>query len=128
MTEVCTAFDLLKALSEGRAVEGLTLSGSLGDAAAFLGGRLNMDCVALAGHSYGGATVAALTAADARFCAGIALDPWWCAYLPSLHPRESSSVFFCSRRQQTDLVACSNMRAGLQGSWGAREGAGFVYF
>ena len=79
MGELSTAFDLLKALNECRAVEGLTLSGGLGEAAAFLGGRLNMRCVSLAGHSYGGATVAALTAADARFCAGIALDPWWCA-------------------------------------------------
>jgi pimeloyl-ACP methyl ester carboxylesterase len=82
MGEMCTAFDLLKALSEGRAVEGLALSGALGDAAAFLGGRLNMRSVTLAGHSYGGATVAALTAADARFSAGIALDPWWCALVP----------------------------------------------
>ena len=70
MGELSTAFDLLKALNECRAVEGLTLSGGLGEAAAFLGGRLNMRCVSLAGHSYGGATVAALTAADAALLRG----------------------------------------------------------
>lgn len=79
MGEVGTAFDLLNALNKRQGVPGLALSGGLGDPVAFFGGRLDMRAVALAGHSYGGGTVGALTAGDPRFRAGIALDPWWCA-------------------------------------------------
>lgn len=82
MGEVGTAFDLLNAMNGRQGVAGLTLSGGLGDPAAFFGRRLDMACVTVAGHSYGGATIAALTAEDARFRAGIALDPWWSATPP----------------------------------------------
>ena len=77
MAEIGTAYDLLNALNKRQGVPDLALSGGLGDPAAFFGGRLDMRAVALAGHSYGGATVGALTAGDARFRAGVALDPWW---------------------------------------------------
>ena len=40
-------------------------------------GRLDMTAVALAGHSYGGATVSALCAQEPLFKCTIALDPWW---------------------------------------------------
>ncbi len=36
-----------------------------------------MTAVALAGHSYGGATVSALCAQEPLFKCTIALDPWW---------------------------------------------------
>jgi platelet-activating factor acetylhydrolase len=76
MGEVGTAYDLLRALQRREMTEGLRLSSGL-DPVAFLGGRLDLDKVSLMGHSYGGATVTALTAEDGRFRAGVALDPWW---------------------------------------------------
>lgn len=87
MGEVATAYDLLKALQSREATERLKISGGL-DPVAYFGGRLDLDRASLMGHSYGGATVTAVTAQDARFRAGIALDPWWyvCAQQP-LHKR-----------------------------------------
>ncbi len=78
MGEVATAYDLLRALQQRELREGLKLSDEL-DAVAYFGGRLDLERASLMGHSYGGATVTALTAQDSRFRAGIALDPWWCA-------------------------------------------------
>lgn len=40
-------------------------------------GLLDVDAVALAGHSYGGATVTALCSQEPAFKCTIALDPWW---------------------------------------------------
>ncbi len=82
MGEVATAYDLLSALQHRTLPEGLKLSGDL-DPVAFFGGRLDLDRASLMGHSYGGATVTALTAQDGRFRAGVALDPWWCVRLPT---------------------------------------------
>ncbi|BDA43924.1 Platelet-activating factor acetylhydrolase [Coccomyxa sp. Obi] len=84
MGEVATAYDLLSALQRRTLPEGLKLSGGL-DPVAFFGGRLDQDRASLMGHSYGGATVTALTAQDDRFRAGVALDPWWGA-LPADSP------------------------------------------
>ena len=36
-----------------------------------------MEAVALAGHSYGGATVTALCSQEPAFKCAVALDPWW---------------------------------------------------
>lgn len=83
MGEVATAYDLLSALQRRTLPEGFKLSGGL-DPVAFFGGRLDLDRASLMGHSYGGATVTALTAQDGRFKAGVALDPWWCVFLPTL--------------------------------------------
>ena len=78
MRELVTAHGLLAAMAEGRRLQGLSLGSGL-DAGSAFAGRLQMGCVALMGHSYGGASVAGLTAEDGRFACGIALDPWWCA-------------------------------------------------
>ena len=78
MRELVTAHSLLAAMAEGRRLQGLSLGSGL-DARSAFAGRLQMGCVALMGHSYGGASVAGLTAEDGRFACGIALDPWWCA-------------------------------------------------
>lgn len=40
-------------------------------------GRLDVKAVALAGHSYGGATVTALCSQEPAFKCTVALDPWW---------------------------------------------------
>lgn len=78
MRELVTAHGLLATMGEGRLLQGLSLGSGL-DARSAFAGRLQMGCVALMGHSYGGASVAGLTAEDGRFACGIALDPWWCA-------------------------------------------------
>lgn len=39
--------------------------------------RLDTSRVTVAGHSYGGATVAALLSTDPKFGCGVAMDPWW---------------------------------------------------
>ncbi|CAL8469911.1 g9453 [Coccomyxa elongata] len=76
MGEVATAYELLSALQRRTVPEGFKLSGGLDPVACF-GGRLDLERASLMGHSYGGATVTALTAQDGRFRAGVALDPWW---------------------------------------------------
>ena len=81
MRELVTAHGLLAAMAEGARLQGLSLGCGLDVRSAFAG-RLQMGCVALMGHSYGGASVAGLTAEDGRFACGIALDPWWCASCP----------------------------------------------
>lgn len=40
-------------------------------------GKLDVEAVALAGHSYGGATVTALCSQEPAFKCTVALDPWW---------------------------------------------------
>ena len=39
--------------------------------------QVDAACAALAGHSYGGLTVGALTAEEPAFSCGVAIDPWW---------------------------------------------------
>ncbi len=56
-------------------------------------GKLDVEAVALAGHSYGGATVTALCSQEPAFKCTVALDPWWLVafsllpvfYISSLH-------------------------------------------
>ncbi|CAK0779417.1 hypothetical protein CVIRNUC_004768 [Coccomyxa viridis] len=88
MRELVTAHGLLATMGEGRLLQGLSLGSGL-DARSAFAGRLQMGCVALMGHSYGGASVAGLTAEDGRFACGIALDPWWGALLPGQAALES---------------------------------------
>ncbi len=40
-------------------------------------GKVDVEAVALAGHSYGGATVTALCSQEPAFKCTVALDPWW---------------------------------------------------
>lgn len=76
MRELITAHSLLAAMHEGRALPGLGLGSGL-DPGSLFAGRLQMGAVSLMGHSYGGASITALGAEDARFKCGVALDPWW---------------------------------------------------
>ncbi|KAK9808929.1 hypothetical protein WJX72_006538 [[Myrmecia] bisecta] len=76
MAEVRTAFRLMQSLNDGQPPTGLQLSGKL-DPRTFLKGLLDLEAVAIAGHSYGGATVAALCAEDPTFKCAICLDPYW---------------------------------------------------
>ena len=77
MIELQTAYSLLVAMHKGHAIPGLSLSDNL-DASSAFARRLAMGSACLMGHSYGGASVTALAAEDARFKCSIALDPWWC--------------------------------------------------
>lgn len=77
--EMKAAFDVLEAMNKGHfGTEDVHVHLSGGkDPATFLRGLLNMGAVAAMGHSYGGATIAALCAEDPRFGCAVALDPWW---------------------------------------------------
>uniref|UniRef100_A0A1D2A011 1-alkyl-2-acetylglycerophosphocholine esterase n=2 Tax=Auxenochlorella protothecoides TaxID=3075 RepID=A0A1D2A011_AUXPR len=82
VAEMQLALDVLTAMAQGSRLPGrMTLSHGL-QASRFLCGSVDLGCVAAAGHSYGGATVAMLAAEDARFKAAIAFDPWWYALPP----------------------------------------------
>lgn len=78
--EVLTAHKLLGSMSRGEPVQGLKLSGGL-NPSSLLRGKLDVEAVALAGHSYGGATVTALCSQEPAFKCTVALDPWWGALL-----------------------------------------------
>ncbi|EFN56866.1 expressed protein [Chlorella variabilis] len=81
VAEMRGALQMMRALHRGDRLAGLELAYGL-DASAFLRGRLDMRCVAAAGHSYGGATITALVAEDPLYQCGVALDPWWYAVFP----------------------------------------------
>jgi dienelactone hydrolase len=76
--EMKTAVKSMRALHKGENLQGLKLS-TLENPAGFLAGALDLRCLAAVGHSYGGATTAALVSEDPLFRAGICLDPWWAA-------------------------------------------------
>ncbi|KAL3138653.1 hypothetical protein ABBQ32_006413 [Trebouxia sp. C0010 RCD-2024] len=80
IAEVLTTLKLLSSMSQGDDVPGLKLSGGL-NPQTLLQGRLDVEAVALAGHSYGGATVTALCSQEPAFKCTVALDPWWGALL-----------------------------------------------
>lgn len=79
--EMKAALSMMQALHRGDALPGLRLSDGK-ELECFLKGRLDLSCVAAAGHSYGGATCTALVAEDPRFACAVALDPWWYAVFP----------------------------------------------
>jgi len=76
--EMKTAVKILRTLHKGENIQGLKLS-SLDNPAGFLAGALDLRCLAAVGHSYGGATTAALVSEDPLFRCGVCLDPWWAA-------------------------------------------------
>jgi platelet-activating factor acetylhydrolase len=78
LTEMKTAVQIMRALHKGEKLLGLKLS-SLDNPAGFLAGALDLRCLAAVGHSYGGATTAALVSEDPLFRCGVCLDPWWAA-------------------------------------------------
>jgi hypothetical protein len=73
-----TAVKIMRALHKGENLPGLQLSNSE-NPASFLAGALDLRCLAAVGHSYGGATTAALVSEDPLFRCGVCLDPWWAA-------------------------------------------------
>lgn len=72
-TECQKALDILTALNEGKPVT--NIMDSLFKASGFQG-IMDLDRVAIAGHSFGGATTFETLAFDKRFKLGLALDPW----------------------------------------------------
>lgn len=76
LREVQTALRLLQALHDGTAasMRGFAVTGA--DGLSFLQGKLDMGRVAIAGHSFGGATAALAAASDPAIKCGVALDPW----------------------------------------------------
>lgn len=84
--EMKTALRVLKAMHKGETLPGLSLSTSQSSRKDgghdFLHGMLDLRCIAAIGHSYGGATTAALISEDPLFRCGICLDPWWAALPP----------------------------------------------
>jgi platelet-activating factor acetylhydrolase len=81
--EMKTALRVLRSLDKGQPLPGqLKVSGRLNGSTSFLTGALDTRCVAAVGHSYGGATTAALCSEDPFFRCAVCLDPWW----PALYP------------------------------------------
>lgn len=78
VAEIQTALMVFKALDAGRPLPGTKYQSSI----SFLRNRIDWESVAAVGHSYGGATVAALCAVDDEIRCGISLDPWWPALFP----------------------------------------------
>ncbi|WIA35623.1 hypothetical protein OEZ86_004039 [Tetradesmus obliquus] len=81
VTEAVTLARTLQAMNAGASIPGLSLSGPSDPATAFKS-ILDMNRLAIMGHSCGGATAAAAVAQHGEFKAGVALDPWW-PLLPS---------------------------------------------
>ena len=92
-----TALALLQGMAAGAEQPGLALGAGLA-AGGFLAGRVDLDSVAIGGHSYGGATAAAMAAIDPRLKACVALDPWWSAPALTKHRTAFGTVccFFAS--------------------------------
>lgn len=80
--EMQTAAKVLEALQQGTPLDGLFKLSSKLNPATFFAGALDLRCLAAVGHSYGGATVAALVSEDSAFRCGVCLDPWWAALPP----------------------------------------------
>ena len=96
MVEMRTAVRILKALHRGQSLPGLSLS-SGEPSYTFAAGALDLRCLAAVGHSYGGATAAAVVAEDPTFRCGVCLDPWWAALPPEatcLRRWETSAPLF----------------------------------
>lgn len=81
VVEMKTALRVLRALHKGEDLPGLSLSYGC-DAGTFFKGAMDLRCLAAVGHSFGGATTAALVSEDPMFRCGVCLDPWWPALFP----------------------------------------------
>lgn len=108
--EMKAALHLMQALHRGDRVPGVELSYGL-DAPSFLRGRIDLRCVAAAGHSYGGATTTALVAEDPLFRCGVALDPWWYA----VYPESAALERFQTR---TPLLIVGSHDWNVPNAWG----------
>ena len=86
-----TALALLQGMAAGAEQPGLALGAGLAPSG-FLAGQVDLDSVAIGGHSYGGATAVAMAATDSRLKACVTLDPWWCA---PAHYEASDSIWHC---------------------------------
>ena len=94
--EMKTAYQILRRMNKGGHIEGLKLSHGAHESG-FLEGCIDMRCIAAIGHSYGGATVAALCCEDPLYRLGVCLDPWW----PAVPPESSA---FSSWRTKSPLL------------------------
>ncbi|GBM21600.1 Platelet-activating factor acetylhydrolase [Araneus ventricosus] len=83
--ECIDALDLLNTLHDGKPIENVMDTSHL--PLSSLHNLLNLEKVAIAGHSFGGATVITTMAKDKRFKVGLGLDTWM------LPLREEMSIF-----------------------------------
>ena len=72
-----TAVKLLASVAAGSPLEGLELSDAPQGFVASLKSRLDMDCLASLGHSFGGGPSCALPAESSTFKCGIGMDAYW---------------------------------------------------
>ena len=84
LEEMRTAVKLMVSLAAGSPLQGLQLSDAPQDFMASLKGRLDMECLASLGHSFGGGPSCALPVESSPFKCGIGMDPYWWAFLPAL--------------------------------------------
>ena len=77
LEEMRTAAKLLGSLANGSPAPGLKFHDAASDFMASLAGRLDMDCLACIGHSFGGGPSCALPAESGLFKCGIGMDPYW---------------------------------------------------
>ncbi|KAK9862758.1 hypothetical protein WJX84_009256 [Apatococcus fuscideae] len=140
------AVGLLKGLSLGSPAPGLRLGSRYASSpVASFKGRLDMDCCAILGHSFGGATAGLLAAQDPAFHCAICLDPWWPALLPECptlvawqtstpilimgsqdwNNQDKPEGFFAAgaERQKAILRAAKRARQQLSGSHSAEQHA-----
>ena len=75
--ECANAVRLLSSLAQGTAAQGLRMGPRARSPLPTFLGRLDMDCCAIIGHSFGGATAGLLAAQDPAYHCAICLDPWW---------------------------------------------------
>eukprot|EP00877_Chromochloris_zofingiensis_P001284 jgi/Chrzof1/11156/Cz05g26010.t1 len=76
VNECLTCAKVLTAMNVGEHVEGLHVSGD-NKARNPFEGLLDMESLAIMGHSCGAATAAAAISEHPQFKCGVALDPWW---------------------------------------------------
>lgn len=80
--EMKTGLHVLRALHKGEPLPHEMKLSDKRNPSIFFAGCLDLRCLAAVGHSYGGATTAALCAEDPLFRCGVCLDPWWQALPP----------------------------------------------
>lgn len=72
-----TATQLLRSAAEGKHTPGFDLTDAPRGFISTLKGRLDTDCMAAMGHSFGGGPSCALPALSSTFKCGIGLDAYW---------------------------------------------------
>mgnify|MGYP000397335404 CR=1 FL=1 len=76
--EVRKVIDVLESLDQGLLTQSAnTIRGKEGLVVDMLKGRLNLQYLAMAGHSFGGATAVVTSGIDKRIKCCVAMDVWW---------------------------------------------------